>query len=171
VASRYHNVLQALVDVGTLRIEVLPDFGGQRIKLNGSEFQLVLQASWRQTYEVANACSRLKDPATIEANALQAFVDPVDNNFRGVVRVLGRSARSLVFLCSKEICKGEVFFLPVGVLVIECLGKSTPPDIANQNRLFFLVRLPVCFAELLYELEGRDVVAEFCLGSAVAKRV
>lgn len=150
---------------------MLTDFGGQRIKLDGSEFQLVLQAAWRQTYEVANACSWLKDPATIEANALQTFVDPVDNNFRGVVRVLGRSARSLVFLCSEEICKGEVFFLPVSVLVIECLGKSTPPDIANQNRLFILVRLPVCFAELFYELEGRDVVAEFCLGSAVTKRV
>lgn len=142
---------------------MLVDARGQRVQLDRGDLAAFTHLRRHEANEVTDAGSRLDYLAAVEPNALQARIDRADDLFGRVVCVLRRTARSFVFALWKQIGQLVEFAAPVAILMVERLRNAAPPDITDENRLFFRRCWPCLCIERLQRAQRRQVVAELRL--------
>lgn len=166
-----HDVLQATIDMRRAWVEMPRNLGCQWIELDRREMGRGTHRRRHESDEIADAGGRLEDAAAVEPDTLQALVDTVDDGLRRVVRVLCRSARTVVLIFGEKAGELEVFVLPVLIAMVERLRQAAPAYVAHEDRLFVRRRDALLITKLQEQLQCGDVVTILRLGAALPEPV
>src|SRR5208337_1491069 len=138
-----------------VRMQVLKDFAGELIQLYFHHACAFTQLLGNATYEMSNACRRVKNVDLIHAfqsEMKQAFPDGTDDVEVSVVGIQCRRLKAFQ-LALFELLVEHIFSALHDLAVAEA-------DIACKHLLLVLVRQSVLALQLFHQLDGFQVVIE-----------
>ena len=158
------------LDIG-VRVKFLCNLSRNRIQFHTEEPCAVGNLFWHKTEEIACSHCRFQNAVvSFDAHLRECFINAFNHFFRGEMGVQNAPSCFLVIFGIKCVFQLPILFLPVRVVFVKRLCKSSPADILCQCELFTLGWQSSFFFKLIDQSDGFKVclksrlcAAEFAL--------